>query len=55
MVSLVVVVVVGWWRGDGKVAIFMWLILLWLGFGFVHGGEREIGEEGRERKLERGD
>lgn len=57
MVSLVVVVVVGWWRGDDKVAIFMWLILLWLGFGFgfVHGGERETGEEGRERKLERGD
>ena len=25
---------------------------VWLGFGFVHGGERETGEEGRERKLE---
>ena len=43
------------WRGGGKVAIFMWLFLLWLGFGFVHSGERETGEEGRERKLERGD
>jgi len=27
----------------------------WFGFGFVHGGKREIGEEGREKKLERGD
>ena len=26
----------------------------WLGFGFVHNGERETGEEGTE-KLERGD
>ena len=33
----------------------MWFFLLWLGFGFVHGGEREMGEEGRERELERGD
>ena len=50
------VVVAGPWRGGGKVTIFMWLFLLWLGFGFVHSGEeRETGEEGRERKLERGD
>ena len=29
---------------------------VWLGFGFVHGGEREMGEEGKEKKkLERGD
>ena len=51
VVSLVVVVVVGQWNGGGKVAIFMWLFLLWLGFGFVYGGEeRETGEEGRERE-----
>ena len=50
---MVVVVVAGRWRGGGKVAIFMWLFLLWLGFGFVHGGERETGEEGRKRKLKR--
>ena len=55
VVSLVVVVVAGRWRGGGKLVIFMWLFLLWLGFGFVHGGEeRETREEGRERKLERG-
>ena len=53
VVSLAVVVVTGRWRGGGKVAIFMWLFLLWLGFGFVHGGERETGEEGRKRKLKR--
>ena len=47
------VVVTGRWRGGGKVAIFMWLFLLWLGFGFVHGGERETKEEGRKRKLKR--
>ena len=41
VVSLVVVVVTGRWRGGGKVAIFMWLFLLWLGFDFVHSGERE--------------
>ena len=40
MVSLVVVVVAGQWHDGGKVAIFMRLFLLWLGFGFVHGGER---------------
>ena len=51
VVSLVVKVVVGWWCGGGKVAIFMWLFLLWLGFGFIHGGEKETGEEGRERRL----
>ena len=33
--------------GGGKVTIFMWLFLLWLGFGFVHGGERETGGGGR--------
>ena len=54
VVSLVVVVVACRWRGGGKVAIFMWLFLLWLGFDFVHSGGRETGEEGRERKLERG-
>ena len=31
--------------------IFMWLFLLWLGFGFVHGGERETGGGGG-RKIE---
>ena len=55
VVSFAVVVVAGRWHGGGKVAIFMWLFLLWLRFGFVHGGERETREEGRERKLERGD
>ena len=55
VVSLVVVVVAGRWHGGGKVAIFTWLFLLWLGFRFVHNGERETGEEGRERKLETGD
>ena len=25
----VVMVVAGWWCGGGKVAIFMWLFLLW--------------------------
>ena len=29
MMSLVVVVAAGWWRGGGKVAGFMWLFLLW--------------------------
>ena len=55
VVSLAVVVGAGRWHGGGKVAIFMWLFLLWLGFGFVHGGERETKEEGRKRKLETGD
>ena len=41
--SLVIVVLAGRWHGGGKVAIFMWLFLLWLGFGFVHGGERDGG------------
>ena len=43
VVSLVMVVVTGRWHGGGKVAIFMWLFLLWLGFGFVHDGERDGG------------
>ena len=51
VVSLVVMVVDGRWSGGGKVAIFMWLFLLWLGFGFVHGEEREMREEGRERRF----
>ena len=29
VVSLVVVMAAGWWRGGGKVAGFMWLFLLW--------------------------
>ena len=29
VVSLVVAVAAGWWRGGGKVAGFMWLFLLW--------------------------
>ena len=50
VVSLVVVVVAGLWRGGGKMAIFMWLFLLWLGFEFVHGGERERDRGGRKRE-----
>ena len=50
VVSLAVVVVAGRWHGGGKVAIFMWLFLLWLGFGFVHGGERKRDRGGRKKE-----
>ena len=39
-----------WWDG------WVWMVVV-LGFGFVHGGEREVKTEGEEKrqKLERGE